>query len=88
MIWDTKMSERRCYESLSSLSEYLGLPETFLREMVDTHRIPFVGTGKYSVNPNNKKDGRRYFDAEVVRECLNEIAEWQRSRRAGEPCDL
>lgn len=78
------MEKERSYESLESLSAYLRLPESFIQEMANTNRIPFVGTGKYSVVPNNNKGGRRFFDAKVVRTALNEIAEWQRSRRAGE----
>lgn len=74
----------RGYDSLESLSAYLNLPYSFLKEMVDSDRIPFVGTGKYSISPNKCKSGRRFFDAEEVKKALNEIAEWQRSRRAGE----
>lgn len=74
----------RGYDSLESLSAFLGLPQKFLDELAKSGRIPFVGTGKYSVNPNKQKGGRRYFDAEQVRIALNKISEWQRTRRAGE----
>ena len=72
------------YKSLHSLALDLGLPKRFLKEMVDSNRIPFVGTGKHSIEPNDNINGRIFFDEQVVREILNEIAEWQRSRRAGE----
>ena len=72
------------YVSLECLSIKLKLPMRFLDQMAKRNSIPFIGTGKYSIEENNSIGGRRYFDVYEVKKSLNKIAEWQRGRRAGE----